>query len=51
MDGAKSVTDTTGNYSNIVCGRLAYGVGRSLCVSISGPRCNENPGESRIIAV
>ena len=51
MDGAKVVTDTAGNYSNVVCGRLAYGVGRSSCVNMGGPRCIENPGESRIIAV
>lgn len=51
MDGTKSITDTAGNHSDVICGRLAYGVGRSMCVSICGPRCNENPGESRIIVV
>lgn len=51
MDGAKIVTDTTDSHSNMACGRLVCGVGRSTCVSMYGPRCIKYRGGSKIIVV
>ena len=49
MDGAKLVTDMTGNPKG--CGRKASGMGRTQCESTAGPSRNENPGVSRIIVL
>ena len=49
MDGAKLTTDTADHRK--VSSRQASGVGRSVSERRRGPRWNENPGESRNVAV
>lgn len=49
MDGAKFVTDMTGNPKG--CGRKASGTGRTQFERTAGPFRNENPGVSRIIVL
>ena len=52
MDRAKPFTDTLDRQESLVlaCGREASCEGRSICVSRCGPRWNENPVGSSIIA-